>query len=81
MLIKVDLPREYDIIDWGAVTGLDPVIFFKVTVTEQIHLRVFCSYEKLQNNNITNSKSTLIQRSSRNKTTIHLELKKTLKFC
>jgi len=32
--VNVILPREYDIIDWGAVTCLDPVIFFKSTVTE-----------------------------------------------
>ena len=51
--VTVDLPREYDIVDWETVTGLDPVIFFKSTVTEQIHLRVFRPYEKLQNNNIT----------------------------
>lgn len=51
--LNVDLPREDDIIDWGTVTGLDPVIFFKITVTEQVHLRVFRPYEKLQNNNIT----------------------------
>ena len=50
---NLDLPREYDIVDWIAVAGLDPVIFFKITVTEQIHLRVFRPYEELQNNNIT----------------------------
>ena len=32
--VYVSLPREYDIIDWEAVTCLDPVIFFKSTVTE-----------------------------------------------